>query len=63
MAQMTGKEAEYWDEYYTKNPPKTGPAKPGVFAGTAEPAMAGKQLKSNRYRRGKEIGGPYSSTD
>ncbi|GHV37311.1 hypothetical protein AGMMS49546_04670 [Spirochaetia bacterium] len=24
---MTEKEAEYWDDYYTKNPPKVDPAK------------------------------------
>jgi hypothetical protein len=25
MAKMTDKEAEYWDDYFTKNPPKLGP--------------------------------------
>jgi hypothetical protein len=27
MKEMTDEEAEYWDEYYTKNPPKVDPAK------------------------------------
>jgi hypothetical protein len=25
MAKMTDEEAEYWDDYFTKNPPKLGP--------------------------------------
>jgi hypothetical protein len=29
---MTEKEAAYWDEYYTKNPPKPGPNGTGIFA-------------------------------
>ena len=29
---MTEEEAEYWDEYFTKNIPRCNPAKPGVFA-------------------------------
>jgi hypothetical protein len=29
MARMTKAEADYWDEYYTKNPPKVDPAKKG----------------------------------
>jgi len=29
---MTEEEAEYWDDYFTRNPPKTDPARPGVFA-------------------------------
>jgi hypothetical protein len=32
MARMTEKEADYWDEYYTKNPPKPGPNGTGFFA-------------------------------
>ncbi|MDR0600083.1 MAG: hypothetical protein LBG84_08390 [Treponema sp.] len=31
MARMTDEEADYWDEYYTKNPPVPGPNKTGVF--------------------------------
>ena len=31
MARMTDEEAEYWDEYYTKNPPKPGPNGTGFF--------------------------------
>jgi hypothetical protein len=29
---MTEKEAEYWDDYFTKNTPKCDPSRPGVFA-------------------------------
>ena len=29
MARMTEEEAAYWDDYYTKNPPKVDPAKKG----------------------------------
>ena len=32
MARMTDEEAEYWDEYYTKNPPKPGPNGTGFFS-------------------------------
>ena len=31
MARMTEEEADYWDEYYTKNPPKVDPTKKGGF--------------------------------
>jgi hypothetical protein len=31
MAKMTEEEADYWDEYYTKNPPKIDPAKKGGY--------------------------------
>ena len=31
MARMTEEEADYWDEYYTKNPPKVDPAKKGGY--------------------------------
>ncbi|GHT85143.1 hypothetical protein FACS1894137_09070 [Spirochaetia bacterium] len=30
MAEMTEEEANYWDEYYTKNPPKVDPTKKGT---------------------------------
>jgi hypothetical protein len=30
MAEMTEEEADYWDEYYTKNPPKVDPTKKGT---------------------------------
>jgi hypothetical protein len=36
---MTEEEAEYWDNYFTQNPPKTDPSKPGIFA----------RRKSNRF--------------
>jgi hypothetical protein len=32
MKEMTEEEAAYWDDYYTKNPPKVDPAKNGGFA-------------------------------
>ena len=28
---MTDEEADYWDEYFTKNPPKVDPGKKGGF--------------------------------
>jgi hypothetical protein len=31
MARMTEEEAAYWDEYYTKNPPKPGPNGTGLY--------------------------------
>ena len=31
MAQMTEEEADYWDDYYTKNPPKVDPSKKGGY--------------------------------
>jgi hypothetical protein len=32
MKEMTDEEAEYWDDYYTKNPPTVDPSKNGGFA-------------------------------
>jgi len=32
MARMTDEEADYWDEYYTKNPPTPGPNGTGFFS-------------------------------
>ena len=32
MARMTEEEAHYWDNYYTKNPPKPGPNGTGFFS-------------------------------
>jgi hypothetical protein len=29
---MTEDEAAYWDDYYTQNPPRTDPTRPGIFA-------------------------------
>jgi len=29
---MTEKEAQYWGDYFMKNPPKTDPLKHGIFA-------------------------------
>jgi hypothetical protein len=31
MARMTDEEADYWDEHYTKNPPRPGPNGTGFF--------------------------------
>ena len=31
MIRMTDEEADYWDEYYTKNPPEPGPNGTGFF--------------------------------
>ena len=31
MSRMTEEEAHYWDDYYTKNPPKPGPNGTGYF--------------------------------
>ena len=32
MARMTEEEANYWDDYYTKNPPRPGPNGTGFFS-------------------------------
>jgi hypothetical protein len=31
MSEMTDEEADYWDELFTKNPPKVDPAKKGGY--------------------------------
>ena len=31
MNEMTDEEADYWDEFFTKNPPTVDPAKRGVY--------------------------------
>ena len=31
MAEMTDEEADYWDEFFTKNPPTVDPAKKGGY--------------------------------
>jgi hypothetical protein len=31
MKEMTDEEADYWDEFFTKNPPKVDPAKKGGY--------------------------------
>ena len=36
---MTEEEAQYWSDYFMKNPPKTDPSKLGIFA----------QRKANRF--------------
>ncbi|MDR1419044.1 MAG: hypothetical protein LBI86_01600 [Treponema sp.] len=50
MAEMTDKEAEYWDEYYTQNPPKTDPAKPGIFAQNVDHMVILDDLSINYLR-------------
>jgi hypothetical protein len=41
MARMTDEEADYWDEYYTKNPPAPGPNGTGFFTRRKEAAANG----------------------
>jgi hypothetical protein len=41
LKDMTEEEAEYWDDYFTKNIPKGDPAKPGVFARRGANRFAG----------------------
>ena len=31
MTEMTDEEADYWDEFFTKNPPKVDPGRKGGF--------------------------------
>ena len=31
MSEMTDKEADYWDEFFTKNPPKADPSRKGGY--------------------------------
>ena len=31
MTEMTDEEADYWDEFFTKNPPKVDPSRKGGF--------------------------------
>ena len=31
MAEMTDEEADYWDEFFTKNPPKVDPRRKGGY--------------------------------
>jgi hypothetical protein len=40
MARMTDEEAEYWDEYYTKNPPVPGPNGTGFFTRSRKKARS-----------------------
>jgi hypothetical protein len=41
MARMTDEEADYWDEYYTKNPPVPGPNGTGFFTRRKEASANG----------------------
>ena len=40
MARMTDEEADYWDEYYTQNPPVPGPNGTGFFAQRRKSALS-----------------------
>ena len=46
---MTDKEAEYWDDYFTHNVPKADPSKPGVFARRGANRFAGLDALSVDY--------------
>ena len=45
--EMTDEEADYWDEYYTKNPPKIDTATNGGFAKKSFKMIAVDRLSEN----------------
>jgi hypothetical protein len=47
MKEMTEEEAEYWDEYYTKNPPEIDPGTNGGFAKKSFKMIAVDRLSEN----------------
>jgi len=47
MKEMTEEEAEYWDEYYTKNPPEIDPSTNGGFAAKSFKMFAVDRLSEN----------------
>ncbi|GHV77773.1 hypothetical protein AGMMS49942_25940 [Spirochaetia bacterium] len=47
MKEMTDEEADYWDEYYTKNPPEIDPATNGGFAKKSFKMIAVDRLSEN----------------
>jgi hypothetical protein len=47
MKEMTEEEAEYWDEYYTKNPPEIDPSTNGGFAAKPFKMFAVDRLSEN----------------
>jgi hypothetical protein len=47
MKEMTDEEADYWDEYYTKNPPEIDPGSNGGFANRAFKMIAVDRLSEN----------------
>jgi hypothetical protein len=47
MKEMTEEEAEYWDEYYTKNPPEIDPSTNGGFAKKSFKMIAVDRLSEN----------------
>ncbi|GHV78981.1 hypothetical protein AGMMS49944_07720 [Spirochaetia bacterium] len=52
MAKMTDEEADYWDEYFTKNPPKLGPNGSGWLS-QREARILGMDDLSATWLRGK----------
>jgi len=40
MPRMTDAEADYWDEYYTQNPPKPGPNGTGFYSQRRKAAIS-----------------------
>ncbi|MDR2515916.1 MAG: hypothetical protein LBC88_00880 [Spirochaetaceae bacterium] len=47
MKEMTDEEAEYWDDYYTKNPPEIDPDTNGGFAARSFKMVALDRLSEN----------------
>ncbi|MDR1506210.1 MAG: hypothetical protein LBI67_03830 [Treponema sp.] len=47
MKEMSDEEADYWDEYYTKNPPEIDPATNGGFANRSFKMIAIDRLSEN----------------
>jgi len=47
MKEMTEEEADYWDEYYTKNPPEIDPDTNGGFAAKTFKMFAVDRLSEN----------------
>jgi hypothetical protein len=47
MKEMTDEEAEYWDDYYTKNPPEIDPDTNGGFATRTFKMVALDRLSEN----------------
>jgi hypothetical protein len=47
MKEMTDEEAEYWDDYYTKNPPEIDPDTNGGFATRSFKMVALDRLSEN----------------
>ncbi|MHC6202650.1 hypothetical protein ACYULU_05585 [Breznakiellaceae bacterium SP9] len=52
MAEMTDEEAEYWDEYFTQNPPRLG-ANGSGWLSLREARLVGMDDLSTAWLRGK----------